>query len=98
MTPRRVLYGLAVAAALVAGSWAVLALLLPAAWLVCAYFWPFAPCWSCRGRKTNRGSSRRRYGSCRVCKGSGSRQVLGSKSLHRAVRSASKYRNERKEK
>jgi hypothetical protein len=62
------------------------ALGLMAGWLVRVYFWPYAACWACRGRKTNLGSSRNRYGSCWRCKGSGMRQVRGSKAVHKAVR------------
>ena len=57
-----------------------------AVWLVRAYFWPFAPCRWCKGRKTNRGSNAKRFGSCWRCKGSGIRQVLGSRQVHKAVR------------
>lgn len=57
-------------------------------WAVRAYFFPYAPCRWCSGRKVRRGSTKKRFGLCPHCKGSGSRQVLGSKSVHRAVRSA----------
>jgi hypothetical protein len=56
-------------------------------WLVRAWLWPFAPCRRCKGSKTNRGSTRKRFGNCKRCGGSGYRQVLGSKTVHRAVRS-----------
>lgn len=59
-----------------------------AVWLVRAWFWPYAKCRRCRGRKVNPGSTGRRFGLCKKCGGTGSRQVLGSKSVHRAVRSA----------
>lgn len=64
------------------------ALILLAAWVVRAYFWPYARCRRCQGRKTNKGSGRKRFGLCKKCGGSGSRQVLGSRTVHRAVRSA----------
>jgi len=63
-----------------------------AVWTVRAYFWPFARCRRCSGRKTNRGSGGKRFGLCKRCKGSGSRQVAGSKQVHRAVRSLTAYR------
>ena len=68
-------------------------------WTVRAYFWPFTQCRACRGRKTNPGSTRKRYGMCRRCGGTGSRQVLGSKAVHRTVRSlraAASTRRERR--
>ena len=65
-------------------------------WTVRAYFWPMAPCRRCKGAKTNKGSSKKRFGKCRRCKGSGTRWVLGSRSLHRAVRSGVKYRKQRR--
>jgi hypothetical protein len=42
-----------------------------AVWLVRAWLWPFAPCRWCRGRKTNPGSTRMRFSTCRHCGGSG---------------------------
>ena len=33
-------------------------------WLVSLYFWPFGPCWRCKGRGTNPGSCRKRFGDC----------------------------------
>ena len=60
---------------------------LAAGWIVRAYWLPFAPCRRCKGRKTNRGSTRKRFGNCRRCGGTGHRQVLGSKTVHRAMRS-----------
>lgn len=97
MTPRMVLYAAAAVGAFLAGSWWWLVVFAPAAWVVCAWRWPFAPCWSCEGRKTNRGSTRRRFGKCRLCDGSGTRQVIGSKTLHRAFRSGARYRDARRE-
>jgi hypothetical protein len=70
-----------------------------AIWVVRAYFWPFAACRKCKGTKTNLGSSRKRFGTCKRCGGTGTRQVLGSKQVHRAVRSLIAYhRNRDKEK
>ncbi len=67
-----------------------------AAWTVRAYLWPFAPCRRCRGTKTNRGSSRKRFGTCSRCGGTGSRQVLGSRAVHRTVRALTDYRRKGK--
>lgn len=66
-------------------------------WTVRAYFWPFAPCHRCKGAKTNPGSSHKRFGTCKRCGGTGTRQVLGSKQLHRAVRSLIAYHRNSKE-
>ena len=62
------------------------------AWLVSAYLWPFAPCMACGGARRNPGSSRKRFGRCKMCGGAGERQVLGSKTVHKAVRSLVKSR------
>jgi hypothetical protein len=75
-----------------------LILIAAAVWVVRAYVWPFAPCRRCKGAKTNTGSSKKRFGLCKRCGGTGSRQVLGSKQLHRAVRSLIAYRRNSKEK
>ena len=72
-------------------------LVAAAVWVVRAYFWPMAPCRRYKGSKTNKGSNKKRFGKCRKCKGSGTRQVIGSRTLHRAVRSGVKYRKQRKD-
>ena len=54
-------------------------------WLWHAYFHPFRPCPRCKGKGTNRGSTRRRFGNCTRCGGSKHVQRLGSKTVHRAV-------------
>ncbi len=66
---------LLVLAAVVAALW----------WAIRAYFWPFAKCRACKGAKTNPGSSSKRYGLCKACKGTGSRQVLGARTVHQTV-------------
>ena len=75
-----------------------LTLIAVAVWAVRAYFWPFARCRRCKGSKTNPGSSKKRFGVCKRCGGTGSRQVLGSRHLHRAVRSLIAYHRNSKEK
>ncbi len=75
-----------------------LALIILAAlgvWAVRAWLWPFTPCRRCQGAKTNPGSTSRRWGACRACKGTGSRQVLGSRALHKAVRSLASSRRKK---
>ena len=76
--------------------WLILTAL--AVWVVRAYFWPFSQCRRCKGAKTNPGSSKKRFGTCKKCGGTGMRQVLGSKQVHRAVRSLIAYNRNRKEK
>jgi hypothetical protein len=66
-----------------------------ARWAWHCWFHPFTQCRSCRGSKVNGGSTRRRYGMCRRCGGSGQRQVLGSRQVHRAVRSLVSWRRSR---
>lgn len=66
-------------------------------WVARAYFWPFSQCRRCKGAKTNPGSSKKRFGACKKCGGTGMRQVLGSKQVHRAVRSLIAYRRKSKE-
>jgi len=64
-----------------------------AVWALRAWFHPFAACRWCGGRRgRNAGSTSRRWGRCRACDGSGQRQVLGSRALHRAVRGRAGWR------
>jgi hypothetical protein len=67
-------------------------------WTARAYLVPFAPCRRCQGKKVNRFSGKRRFGPCKSCGGTGSRQVLGSRQVHKAVRSLVAYRSKTKEK
>ena len=61
-----------------------------------AYFHPFRPCPRCKGRGTNRGSTRRRTGPCGRCGGSRQVQTRGSRMLHRAIRGAVRSSRDRK--
>ena len=57
-------------------------------WAVWAYYHPFGPCRKCKRRRgRNAGSTSRRWGKCGRCGGNGQVQVLGSRMVHRAVRS-----------
>ena len=47
------------------------------------YLWPFRPCWWCKGSGRNPGSSNRRFGQCRHCRGPRSVRRLGAKTIHR---------------
>jgi len=75
----------------------IVAALLVLRWLWHAWFHPMAPCGRCGGSGRNPGSTGKRWGPCRRCKGSGSRQVRGSKQLHRAVRGLRSARSDRKD-
>jgi len=57
------------------------------------YVWPFRPCGKCQGTGRNKGSSRRRFGHCARCGGSGRRRRLGAKAVHRGVLSLRKNRS-----
>jgi hypothetical protein len=86
---------LVLAGAIRAGSagWFLIGLAIAAANVVSMYFWPFAPCWACKGTGRNQGSTRKRYGECRRCKGTGRRQRPGARLVHRgAVSLADKAR------
>jgi hypothetical protein len=67
-------------------------------YLASLYAWPFRPCSRCGGTGRNRGSNKRRYGTCkgRRCD-RGTVQRLGSKTVHRAVRALLTYRRDRKD-
>jgi hypothetical protein len=65
-------------------------------WALYAYFRPFADCGVCGG--TGKKRSGKRFRNCWRCKGTGRRQVLGSKQVHRAVRSLTGYRNRNRRK
>lgn len=94
--PRRVMYAAAVVGGIWLSSWILAFIFLAIAWVISAWFWPFAPCRRCQGRKSNKGSTRRRYGPCGKCGGTGSRQVIGSQQVHRAVLATIRYRKNRK--
>jgi DnaJ-class molecular chaperone len=64
---------------------------------VWAYWHPYHACGRCKGKGTNRGSTRRRSGHCRRCKGNRQVRTLGSRALHRAVRSLVSARRNRKD-
>lgn len=57
-----------------------------AVWFLRLWLWPFGRCRWCRGSKTNPGSTKRRYGKCPRCKGSGQRVRFGARLVHRAMR------------
>jgi hypothetical protein len=66
-----------------------------AGYLAWVWFHPFRPCPRCKGKGTNRLSTRRRHGPCKRCGGTRHVQALGSRMLHRAARGAVRYRKDR---
>jgi hypothetical protein len=71
----------------------LIALLAAAAYAGSLYLWPFRPCLRCGGSGRNKGSTRRRFGECRRCKGTGRLRRIGAKTIHRgAVSLADKAR------
>lgn len=47
-------------------------------------WWPFGPCFRCVGHPgKNRGSNKRRWGTCRRCGGSGKRTRWGARLITR---------------
>ena len=52
-------------------------------WLASLYFKPFGRCPLCRGGRVRTGKRTRK---CRLCKGHGRRQRLGSRTVHRIRR------------
>lgn len=57
--------------------------ILAAGWVVSLWRWPLRPCPWCKGRGVNRGSSARRYGRCRKCKGTKQVRRIGATAVHR---------------
>lgn len=60
------------------------ALVLAVLYLASCRIWPYGPCLACIGRsRRNIGSNARRWGRCRVCKGTGERLRFGTRILRR---------------
>lgn len=53
------------------------------AWVYSRFRWPLRPCPRCKGKGTNRGSNRKRYGRCRKCKGTKQVRRVGATAVHR---------------
>jgi hypothetical protein len=74
----------------------LLALIALVVWGVSLYVHPFTGCGACDATGLNRGSTGKRFGLCKRCGGSRRRQRFGSRTLHRAIRSAkSEWRRSR---
>lgn len=78
------------------GRLVLLLLAAAVAYAVWAYCHPWRACPRCKGSGSNALSTSRRRGRCRRCKGSREIQTIGSRALHKAVRSAAGYRRDRK--
>jgi hypothetical protein len=69
---------------------------LTAAWLLSLLVHPFGKCWLCRGRRVRVARGRRKARRCRACRGTGRRQRLGSRTVHRIRRQvAAHWRGQR---
>ena len=74
----------------------VAALLAGAGYATWSYLHPWRDCPRCKASGKNRLSTPRRRGKCGRCKGTREVRTLGSRVLHRAVRSIRGYRHDRK--
>jgi hypothetical protein len=55
-------------------------LIVAALYMAGCRIWPYGPCLACRSApRRNPGSSSRRHGRCRVCKGTGERLRVGTR-------------------
>lgn len=61
-----------------------LALIVLAGYRVSLWIWPQTYCRRCSGKGRNAGSTRRRFGACGKCGGSGRKPRLGNRVLGRA--------------
>lgn len=59
-----------------------------AGYAVSLYVWPWRTCPRCRGTRVNPGSTRRRYGMCKRCAGTGRTRRSGATAVHRFYWSA----------
>ncbi len=61
------------------------------------YIWPFRPCSRCGGTGRNRGSNKRRYGTCKARRcDRGTVQRVGSRTVHKTVRALIAYKRKEK--
>jgi hypothetical protein len=61
------------------GGLLLLALIAAAVYLGSCRIWPYARCLACLGSRRNPGSSKRRHGRCKVCRGTGERLRVGTR-------------------
>lgn len=62
-----------------------LGLIIVGGWAGSLYLWPFAKCLRCKGTGRNPGSSGKRWGQCRRCRGASYRRRIGAKTIHRGA-------------
>ena len=67
----------------------VIVLVLGAGRLGFIYYHPFGSCRACKGKGTNRGSTKKRLGRCSRCGGTRLTQRMGSRALHKVIRGTS---------
>jgi hypothetical protein len=61
------------------GGLMLMALVLAAVYLGSCLIWPYGLCLACLGSRRNPGSSRKRHGRCKVCRGTGERLRAGTR-------------------
>ncbi len=73
----------------------LLAAISGAGWVLSLWLHPFRPCPRCTphadrrgGAGRNRGSSRKRFGACTRCGGTGRVRRIGAKAIHAAIHAA----------
>lgn len=82
-----ILAALAIAGGVRAGSagWFLIGVAIAVVNTASLYFWPYGPCLSCKGSGRNKGSNRKRFGTCKWCGGTGRRQRPGARLVHRGA-------------
>ena len=64
------------------GGLLLVGLVLAVCYLISCRFWPYGPCLACRYKpRKNPGSTSKRHGRCKVCRGSGERLRIGTRIL-----------------
>jgi DnaJ-class molecular chaperone len=61
----------------------ILALIAAVCYRISLKFWPWTYCRRCEGGGRNAGSTRKRFGTCRACGGSGRKKRLGARMIER---------------
>lgn len=57
----------------------LLAVIAAAVYLGSCRIWPYGRCLACLGSRRNPGSTRKRHGRCKVCRGTGERLRVGTR-------------------
>jgi DnaJ-class molecular chaperone len=61
----------------------LLTLAFGAGYAISLYLWPWRPCPRCHGTRVNRGTTRKRIGMCKRCRGTGRTRRIGATAVHR---------------